>query len=443
MNSSGPSLANASSALSWYFHAETGILGIGSLVGVIGNALVIKTACRVETKFARQIMTLFFTLAVSDGIISGVKVPLLISLKFKTPRDILLTLQYIFFGLNAISQITLWKHFFVGFQRFMIMYSFPYYRKYFTLSTTVAIVVSLWLVLWMLNIVIPVLASLNVTFTNIYFRREFDRSTLEIALYEVITLGIISMLPVCCTVFCHIWIVFKIVKSGLTHLENIEESATFIRINITSILRTILLLVCVSPFLITRIIDPVHKSVSITGSLWTDYFFCAHSVLSPFLTLCDSDFKDSSSFKKSTQNRLRSAGSLRRSRKFAASIITSGDMKTVKHTEWLRLQTKGHTLKALSWTLQKYFYPSLRSCKVHEHGRHGYAGMFIFLKSKIKSQLHGGLFFSISYYVLSIFYCSKCVWCLSTCVFWSTTSCSSHPVSRPDCPDLWNIHVYI
>lgn len=57
----------------------------------------------------------------------------------------------------------------------------------------------------------------------------------------------------------------------------------------------------------------------------------------------------------------------------------------------------------------KYFYPSLRSCKVHEHGRHGYAGMFIFLKSKIKSQLHGGLFFSISYYVLSIFYCSKCV----------------------------------
>lgn len=107
MNLSGPSLANASSTLSWYFYAEAGILGLGSLVGIIGNALVIKTACRVETKFARQIMTLFFTLAISDGIISGVKIPLLISLKFKTPRDVLLTLRYIFFGLNAISQITL------------------------------------------------------------------------------------------------------------------------------------------------------------------------------------------------------------------------------------------------------------------------------------------------------------------------------------------------
>lgn len=82
MNLSGPSLANASSALSWYFYAETGILGLGSLVGVIGNALVIKTACRVETQFARQIMTLFFTLAISDGIISGIKIPLPCSTKF-------------------------------------------------------------------------------------------------------------------------------------------------------------------------------------------------------------------------------------------------------------------------------------------------------------------------------------------------------------------------
>lgn len=438
MNLSGPSLANASSTLSWYFYAETGILGLGSLVGIIGNALVIKTACRVETKFARQIMTLFFTLAISDGIISGVKIPLLISLKFKTPRDVLLTLRYIFFGLNAISQITLWKHFFVGFQRFMIMYSFPYYRKYFTFSTTVAIVVSLWLVLWMLNIVLPVLAGLNVTFTNIYFRHYFDRSTLEIALYEIITLGIISILPVCCTVFCHIWIVFKIVKSGLTHLENIEDSATFIRINITSVLRTMLLLVCVSPFLITKIIDPIHKSVSITGFLWTEYFFCAHSVLSPFLTLCDSDFKDSSSFKKSTQNQLRSAGSLRRSRKFAVSIITSGDMKTVKHTEWPRLRTKsreGAECTELGFeSLKKYSYPSSRSCKMHEYGRHGKLGMCMFFKSKIKSKLHGGLFLNISYYVSSIYYCAVFLY-LCTYVFWSAPSWSSHPVYRPDCHD--------
>lgn len=323
----------STSSLSWQDYVETTVLGIGAMVGVIGNALVIKTACGVETKFARQIMTLFFTLAISDGLISGVKIPLLISLKYELSGNIVAYLRYIFLGLNAISQITLWKHFFVGFQRFMIMYSFPYYRKYFTFSATLTLVVSLWLVLWLLNIALPLLAGMRITFTNLYFQSEFPRSTVEVALYEIITLGLLSLFPVCCTVFCHVWIVYNIVKSGLSHLEIPEESATFIRINITSILRTILLVVCISPFLITSMIYPTYRTSSATLALWTEYLFCAHSVLSPFLTLCDSDFKESSAFKKSTQNRLRSAGSLRRSRKFACSIITSGDMKTVKHTE--------------------------------------------------------------------------------------------------------------
>ncbi|XP_061180516.1 uncharacterized protein LOC133201077 [Saccostrea echinata] len=326
-------LGNTSSARPWQDYVEMTFLGIGSLIGVIGNVLVIKAACKVETQFARQIMTLFFTLAITDGIISGVKIPLLISLRFKLTKPILVILKYVFLGLNAILQITLWKHFFVGFQRFMIMYSFPFYRKYFTLRTTVSIVVSLWLILWVLNIVLPILAQMNVMFINLYFDHGFHRSAVEIAVYEIITVGILSIVPVCCTVFCHIWIVFSIVKAGLTHLENIEESSTFIRINITSILRILLLIVCVSPFLIANMVDPTHSSISQTAFLWTEYFLCAHSVLSPYLTLCDSDFKDSSSFKNSTHNRLRSAGSLRRSRKFAVSFITSGDLKTVKHTE--------------------------------------------------------------------------------------------------------------
>lgn len=332
MNSSV--FGNASTSQVWQDYAEMTILGIGGLVGVVGNALVINTACKVETKFARQIMTLFFTLAISDGIISGVKIPLLISLKFKLPKQIIGILRYVYLGLNAISHITLWKHFFVGFQRFMIMYSFPFYRKYFTLTTTVAIVVFVWLSLWVLNIVLPILAHMDVNFVNRYFYDKCClRSLVEVVIYEIITVGILSILPVCCTVFCHVWIVFSIVKSGLTHLGNMEESAMFIRINVTSILRILLLIVCVSPFLIVCMADPTYNYVSSTAHLWTEYFLCAHSVLSPYLTLCDSDFKESSSFKKSSQNRLRSAGSLRRSRKQVASFITSGDLKSVKHTE--------------------------------------------------------------------------------------------------------------
>jgi hypothetical protein len=327
MNSSV--FGNASTTQSWQDYTEMTILGIGGLMGVVGNALVIKTACKVETKFARQIMTLFFTLAISDGIISGVKIPLLISLKFKLTQTIIGILRYVYLGLNAITHITLWKHFFVGFQRFMIMYSFPFYKKYFTLTT----VVFVWLSLWVLNIVLPVLAHLDVTYFNRYFYDQRLRSPAEIIVYEIVTVGTLSILPVCCTVFCHVWIVFSIVKSGLTHLENIEESAMFIRINITSILRILLLIVCVSPFLMFSMVDPTYKHISSIVYLWTEYLLCAHSVLSPYLTLCDSDFKESSSFKKSSQNRLRSAGSLRRNRKLVASYITSGDLKSVKDTE--------------------------------------------------------------------------------------------------------------
>lgn len=51
MNLLGFSFVNVLSMLFWYFYVEIGIFGFGSLVGIIGNVLVIKMVCRVEIKF--------------------------------------------------------------------------------------------------------------------------------------------------------------------------------------------------------------------------------------------------------------------------------------------------------------------------------------------------------------------------------------------------------
>lgn len=51
MNLLGFSFVNVLSMLFWYFYGEMGIFGFGSLVGIIGNVLVIKMVCRVEIKF--------------------------------------------------------------------------------------------------------------------------------------------------------------------------------------------------------------------------------------------------------------------------------------------------------------------------------------------------------------------------------------------------------
>ncbi|XP_021375530.1 neuromedin-U receptor 2-like [Mizuhopecten yessoensis] len=315
-------------------YVELTILTIMVFLGCGGNIKVMWTFGKVKTQFARQIMSLFFTLAISDGLICSVRIPLRIYGLLHPSWDEGHEVCTAWHITSAILGIIIFKNLLVALQRLIIMYSFPFYRRHFTLTTVLLIVVLIWVIHIGTFITITVVFNIKLSYDNNGICQLKNAYSSRNETVWFIVEGLISVTPVTLTALCHMWIVYKICSTGLTKLDRIDERASYVRINTMAILRTLLVLVCWVPYLLVNMLgaDPDPLTPRIRGYL--DYLLCAQSVISPYITLQDSDFSDSVTRKKTIARRgILNGNSFRLSLKKCISNITSGELRTNRPTE--------------------------------------------------------------------------------------------------------------
>lgn len=324
----------------WYTYLEICILGTMSLFGVVGNLLVMKTSIGVRSQFARQIMTLFLCLASADILICGVRIPLLIYGRLHPSWDDGNIVCKIWFMSSSLLGVAVWENLFVGGQRLLIMTSFPKYRKYCKLHNLIGCIVAIWITQFALQIGITEGLYSTLAYDHNAACVLSDDSMLLRGLIRSLFLGLIGVLPLIITSICHVMIVHKITAAGLTRLERIDDRWSYKLIVKTSIMRMVVINCCWLPHLTVNVIDPEYTLFSPSVHLYLDFVLCLQSVLSPYITLQDSDFGDTPNKRKGFSHRL-SIGSqafqssFRRSCRIAIShhIITSGDMRTNRPTE--------------------------------------------------------------------------------------------------------------
>ena len=301
------------------------------LLCIVGNGRVMKRSVTVETKFARQIMTVFFGLAISDMLLCNIRVPILIYGLYAPDEG---RVACIIWQLSsALLGIIMWTNLLVGIQRLLIIYNFPLYRRCFTLSTTIKCLIGIWI----LNCVAVAGLSQGIGWEMAYKNSSickylsFDISS-EIT-YRVVFISIVQILPLMVTCICHVWIVCCIVR--LTRPEGADDGSAYKRINITVIFRTVMLVVCFSPYLFGSLVNPWFNVFDTPHQRYLEYLICLQSVASPFITLGDSDFRDDNRKHQGIQRSCLSGfyGKRRAEARLAASVITSADLRTNRQSE--------------------------------------------------------------------------------------------------------------
>jgi hypothetical protein len=118
----------------WNIYVEAVFLAVIFAIGCLGNILVMKTTIKVETKFARQVMTLFFSLAMTDMCVCLFRIGILVYILFHPTWDNGSIVCVLWFISLALVGIAIWDNFLVGIQRLFIVRAFPVFRKYCTIQ---------------------------------------------------------------------------------------------------------------------------------------------------------------------------------------------------------------------------------------------------------------------------------------------------------------------
>ncbi|CAC5405417.1 unnamed protein product [Mytilus coruscus] len=320
---------------SWNIYLETFILSAVFGVGIVANIFVMKTTFQVKTKFARQIMSLFFSLALTDITVCLIRIGILIYILFHPDWDDGSLVCFLWYMSLAIVGTAIWEKLFVGVQRLFILKAFPMFRKYCTIPLMVVLIVGICLSQCIIHVGTFIGFDINVRYENSQrICMNQNRILLESLCYRIVGLGVSTIVPLVLAISCHFWIVHIIFKAGQTKLSQFDDREDFIKITKTALIRSFALFVCFMPFLVVNVIDPYHDVVSGSILRYSDYLLCAHSAISPLVTLQDCDFGDDMSNRKSTKHRRNSMSPFNNSfRRIGVSVITSENLKTNKNND--------------------------------------------------------------------------------------------------------------
>ncbi|KAK3095455.1 hypothetical protein FSP39_014898 [Pinctada imbricata] len=313
----------------WSLYFETSLLAVLCLFGITGNCLVIKTSVTVETKFARQIMTVFCGLAVADILLCNIRIPIFIYSLFRADSDNGHVVCFVWQLSSALVGIIICKNLVVGLQRLMIIQNFPRYKKYFTRKCTIKILIGVWLINWTLTVALSQGLGWHMVYKGHALCKFDSFEANDLYVYRAVVLGLQNGAPLILTGCCHIWIVTCILRTGLTRSQNNDDNSAYVRVNFTAILRTIMLLLCFSPFLVGGMIHPDYNVHDSPYQRYYEYLICLQSVLSPYITLGDSDFKETNKRRSDGNRPGNENGRVGR----RPSYITSCDLKTERPTE--------------------------------------------------------------------------------------------------------------
>jgi hypothetical protein len=276
-----------------YMYLETSILGFLAVVGLLGNAQAMRVLIGAHARFARQITVSFLSLTLSDIVTCCVRIPLLMYNLLRPGWDNRDVVYEVWLATFAASMVTIWINLLLGVQRLLITYSYPWYRKYFTLRRTL-IIISVILIKQLVVYIAFKLASGSKIYMRYSPLCNTDQCHVEDGYHLVIfstKTAINGLFPLILTLVAYSMITCKIVTAGFLKLDRIDERNSYHRVTYIAACRALLLVLCWLPLLLFYVAGPYFAELPPLAERILEYQFCVESVISPFITLSDSDFR--------------------------------------------------------------------------------------------------------------------------------------------------------
>jgi hypothetical protein len=315
----------------WYYVLESILISIGILVGLVGNVAVIRGSVQAK-RFAKQNVYLFIGLSLSDNLICLLRGPSLIYIIFHTKNspDVVCELWMVSTIFLIIAVMT---NMVVAIERRMIMYNFQRYLKLFTPRRVLIGSIVTW---------VSVAGSFMAVYKGMDFYstlRIHERSCqlqTELPMFDEITattlrisvVVLFGLLPILVQAGSYVSLVIKVYKAELLKLDKLDEKVTYTRITGIAFARVLVTVTCLFPVLICFAIGPMYPDVYYPNVRFLDDLIILQSAVSPFVSMHDSDFRDTFVHRKwrycsPFKHRTNSKKGSRRS-----NCITSADMKT-------------------------------------------------------------------------------------------------------------------
>ncbi|KAL4220245.1 hypothetical protein ACF0H5_020653 [Mactra antiquata] len=321
---------NDATMVKWYHLTEAVIVALVSLVGVVCNVVVLRGAIKAQ-RFARQNVYLFLGLSLSDLFVCLIRGPSLILILLRTDN-----------GSDAICEIWVFSGIFifvgifmntiVAIERRMIINNFQTYLKWFTRKRVIFTTVLFWTCITTAFVAV----YMGFFFRSMYHSTEsacyIESSLIHLdnissTIFRVTVLTIGGLVPICVQGFCYITLILRIFKAEILKLEKINGKETYSLIIRIAFARVVLIITCLLPVLICFAIGPHFAEVYYANVRYFDYLLLLRSSISAFITMHDTDFKETFVRNKwRFTSTLKRTGSKKGSRR---SYITSAELKTI------------------------------------------------------------------------------------------------------------------
>ncbi|XP_045202082.2 uncharacterized protein LOC123555538 [Mercenaria mercenaria] len=318
----------------WYYVLESVLLSIWIIIGLAGNVAVIRGSIKAK-RFAKQNVYLFIGLSLSDYFICLLRGPSLIYIIFhtKSSSDAFCEIWMVSTIFLIIAVVT---NMVVAIERRMIMYNFQRYLRLFTPKR----VLIGSLVMWS-----TVTGSFVAVYKGMDFRSKlrfnerscylgtdlFQMDEVTAMVFRICVVVSFGLLPILVQAGSYVSLVIKVYKAELLKLDKLDEKVTYTRITGIAFARVLVTVTCLFPVLICFAIGPMYPDVYYTNVRFLDDLIILQSAISPFVSMHDSDFRDTFVYRKwrycsPFKHRTSSKKGSRRS-----NCITSADMKTFGH----------------------------------------------------------------------------------------------------------------
>ena len=313
------------------------------IFGVIGNGLVLKGSKRV-TFFAKRNAYLFFGLALGDALVCLLRGFSLLFVSFPNTVESKKIACWIWTVSNIFVFIAILTNTILAIERRMIIVSFQRYLVLFTTSKVLVANIVLWCFITVVSVAIFVALHREVRFDAEFQMCSFSHSHIReyLMIPDVVAtvfssaFGLLPILIIACS---YSSIIFRIVRTDLLKIDGLVDNALYSRLVNVSAVRVLLTIITWPPFLVFVAIFPIVPRTTwyIRYARFADYLILAQSSISPFITLHDTDFRETSA-----NRRLRFCSTLRTQTSDAKSFkrkstkgstnggyINSGDFPTI------------------------------------------------------------------------------------------------------------------
>ena len=330
----------------WFIYVEIALLAIISAFSLVGNSLVIRNATSDMTRFARQNVILFISLALGDLVVSLLRGAILIYILVEPNGDQQHTVCLTWMVSTLFVGVTLLTNTILALQRLFIVLSYSKYKTIFTLKRTLVTVITTWILLPALSFVIYQILRQDSFFRVTHYTcvLMYDSTTFATDYFtvtRVVLVCILGYFPMCVASFCYFRIHKLMKKSGIKKNEENIRNANFSRVTILSICRVSLMAVLLTPYFIMVILAPIYPGALLPVVRYCDYLLVLYSAISPIVTLNDADLTEYKSRRAWISARIGGGATcltinkgLNKQENVYSINISSANLKCFKNTEY-------------------------------------------------------------------------------------------------------------